>query len=112
MELIAELEKEKRGVYAGAVGYFGYGSVEGDREIEGAMDVSSCWITLQCPMMLMSADVHRAADHARQGWDRLSASRGMSAPRSCFFACSLTSHRAGLCLIRIPTTNGSRRSIN
>ena len=24
MELIAELEKEKRGVYAGAVGYFGY----------------------------------------------------------------------------------------
>ncbi|PKS06879.1 hypothetical protein jhhlp_006745, partial [Lomentospora prolificans] len=27
MELIAELEKEKRGVYAGAVGYFGYGGV-------------------------------------------------------------------------------------
>ncbi len=27
MELIAELEKEKRGVYAGAVGYFGYGNV-------------------------------------------------------------------------------------
>src|SRR3954468_24092676 len=26
MELIAELEREKRGVYAGAVGYFGYGS--------------------------------------------------------------------------------------
>lgn len=41
MELIAELEKEKRGVYAGAVGYFGYGSVDGDQEIEGAMDVSS-----------------------------------------------------------------------
>lgn len=40
MELIAELEKEKRGVYAGAVGYFGYGSVDGEREIEGAMDVS------------------------------------------------------------------------
>ena len=40
MELIAELEKEKRGVYAGAVGYFGYSSVDGDREIEGAMDVS------------------------------------------------------------------------
>ncbi|KAK3215028.1 hypothetical protein GRF29_19g1993683 [Pseudopithomyces chartarum] len=38
MELIAELEKEKRGVYAGAVGYFGYGSVDGEREIEGAMD--------------------------------------------------------------------------
>ncbi|KAI9697183.1 MAG: hypothetical protein M1836_004747 [Candelina mexicana] len=39
MELIAELEKEKRGVYAGAVGYFGYGSVdaEGKKE-EGAMD--------------------------------------------------------------------------
>ena len=27
MELIASLEREKRGVYAGAVGYFGYGSV-------------------------------------------------------------------------------------
>ncbi|PSN61222.1 anthranilate synthase-like protein component I [Corynespora cassiicola Philippines] len=38
MELIAELEREKRGVYAGAVGYFGYGSVEGDKEVEGAMD--------------------------------------------------------------------------
>ena len=40
MELIAELEKEKRGVYAGAVGYFGYGSVDGDTQLEGAMDVS------------------------------------------------------------------------
>ena len=40
MELIAELEREKRGVYAGAVGYFGYGSVEGEKEVEGAMDVS------------------------------------------------------------------------
>jgi len=38
MELIAELEGEKRGVYAGAVGYFGYGSVDGDKEEEGAMD--------------------------------------------------------------------------
>ena len=39
MELIAELEKEKRGIYAGAVGYFGYGSVHQDgSEIEGAMD--------------------------------------------------------------------------
>ncbi|KAL9101861.1 MAG: hypothetical protein Q9163_002928 [Psora crenata] len=47
MELIAELEKEKRGVYAGAVGYFGYGNVsaytneKGERqtvENEGAMD--------------------------------------------------------------------------
>ncbi|KAF9698661.1 hypothetical protein EKO04_003443 [Ascochyta lentis] len=38
MQLIAELEKEKRGVYAGAVGYFGYGSVDGDKQIEGAMD--------------------------------------------------------------------------
>ncbi|KAH3910293.1 hypothetical protein HBH56_149740 [Parastagonospora nodorum] len=38
MELIAELEREKRGVYAGAVGYFGYGNVDGDKEIEGAMD--------------------------------------------------------------------------
>lgn len=39
MELIGELEKEKRGVYAGAVGYFGYGSVNEDgEEVEGAMD--------------------------------------------------------------------------
>jgi anthranilate synthase component 1 len=39
MELIAELEKEKRGVYAGAVGYFGYGSVDGEgNETEGEMD--------------------------------------------------------------------------
>lgn len=52
MELIAELEGEKRGVYAGAVGYFGYGGVRfasddkdddrvGEPEVveeEGAMD--------------------------------------------------------------------------
>ena len=39
MELIAELEKEKRGVYAGAVGYFGYGNVDKEgTEAEGAMD--------------------------------------------------------------------------
>lgn len=40
MELIAELEGEKRGVYAGAVGYFGYKSVDvtTGKEEEGAMD--------------------------------------------------------------------------
>ena len=39
MELIAEFEKEKRGVYAGAVGYFGYGSVDTEGVAkEGAMD--------------------------------------------------------------------------
>ncbi|KAK7751029.1 anthranilate synthase component 1 [Diatrype stigma] len=42
MELIAELERERRGVYAGAVGYFGYGSVDvagGEgAEAQGAMD--------------------------------------------------------------------------
>ena len=41
MELIAELEGEKRGVYAGAVGYFGFSRValDGSRiEEEGAMD--------------------------------------------------------------------------
>jgi anthranilate synthase component I len=41
MELIAELEGEKRGVYAGAVGYFGFSrvSVDGSKvEDEGAMD--------------------------------------------------------------------------
>jgi anthranilate synthase component I len=41
MELIAELEKEKRGVYAGAVGYFGFSrvSLDGSKiDDEGAMD--------------------------------------------------------------------------
>lgn len=39
MELIAELETEKRGIYAGAVGYFGYGHVDlNGTECEGAMD--------------------------------------------------------------------------
>ncbi|KAL8281997.1 hypothetical protein RB601_000168 [Gaeumannomyces tritici] len=39
MELIAELEGEKRGVYAGAVGYFGYGSLDSHGgEVEGEMD--------------------------------------------------------------------------
>lgn len=39
MELIAELEGEKRGVYAGAVGYFGYGGLdEQGEDVEGAMD--------------------------------------------------------------------------
>lgn len=48
MELIAELEKEKRGVYAGAVGYFGYGSIDGDKEVEGAMDVSTLASSYMC----------------------------------------------------------------
>lgn len=40
MELIAELEGEKRGVYAGAVGYFGYNSVAADgvTTVDGGMD--------------------------------------------------------------------------
>ena len=41
MELIAELEKEKRGIYAGAVGYFGFSHVaaDGSKVVnEGAMD--------------------------------------------------------------------------
>ena len=40
MQLIAELEGEKRGVYAGAVGYFGYNIASGDGSSEepGAMD--------------------------------------------------------------------------
>ncbi|OJD25800.1 anthranilate synthase component I [Blastomyces percursus] len=50
MELIAELEGEKRGVYAGAVGYFGYDSASRDgKEIfDGAMD--TC-IALRTMMM-------------------------------------------------------------
>lgn len=40
MQLIGELEGERRGVYAGAVGYFGYNqaSTDGSRELPGAMD--------------------------------------------------------------------------
>lgn len=40
MQLIGELEGEKRGVYAGAVGYFGYdrSSQDGSDEITGDMD--------------------------------------------------------------------------
>jgi anthranilate synthase component 1 len=40
MELIGELEGEKRGVYAGAVGHFGFNRVspDGTREIPGGMD--------------------------------------------------------------------------
>lgn len=40
MELIAELEGEKRGVYAGAIGYFGYDNVDirSGACVEGAMD--------------------------------------------------------------------------
>ncbi len=39
MELIAELEREKRGVYAGGVGYFGYNTIKADGTIEeGGMD--------------------------------------------------------------------------
>ena len=40
MELIADLEKETRGIYAGAVGYFGYPSINTatGEEKEGAMD--------------------------------------------------------------------------
>ena len=40
MELIAELEQEKRGVYAGAVGYFGYGTISIHMEQEnGVVDI-------------------------------------------------------------------------
>ena len=39
IQLIAELEKEKRGIYAGAVGYFGYSSVDPQgNERDGEMD--------------------------------------------------------------------------
>ncbi|KAK3681929.1 anthranilate synthase component 1 [Vermiconidia calcicola] len=50
MELIAALEGEKRGVYAGAVGYFGYPSVDtGTGEVkEGAMDTCIALRTMLC----------------------------------------------------------------
>ncbi len=47
MELIAELEGEKRGVYAGAVGWFGYGTInDKGEEAEGAMDTCIALRTL------------------------------------------------------------------
>ncbi|KAK3680388.1 anthranilate synthase component 1 [Vermiconidia calcicola] len=50
MELIAALEGEERGVYAGAVGYFGYPSVDtGTGEVkEGAMDTCIALRTMLC----------------------------------------------------------------
>jgi anthranilate synthase component 1 len=48
MELIAELEREKRGIYAGAVGYFGYGSVDNGKDFEGAMDVRDSAGQVRC----------------------------------------------------------------
>jgi hypothetical protein len=77
MQLIAELEREKRGVYAGAVGYFGYGSVDGDKEIEGAMDVSRGLDLFEADRRLMFADMHCAKDHACQRWYRVPPGRGM-----------------------------------
>lgn len=75
MELIAELEREKRGVYAGAVGYFGYGSVDGDKETEGAMDVSAL-DPLKTYRWLMRVDVHCTTNDACQRRHRVSPSRG------------------------------------
>jgi hypothetical protein len=75
MQLIAELEREKRGVYAGAVGYFGYGNVEGEKEIEGAMDVS-CISLLLMLGVADPIDMHRAAHNACQRRRRVSSSRG------------------------------------
>ncbi len=48
MTLIGELEGERRGVYAGAAGYFGYGGVDptGERAVEGAMDMCICLRTM------------------------------------------------------------------
>ena len=65
MQLIAELEREKRGVYAGAVGYFGYGSVDGDKETEGAMDVRGLDF-FETYVWLIYADMHCATNHANQ----------------------------------------------
>jgi len=49
MELIAELEKEKRGIYAGAVGYFGYGGLDSNgQDEEGAMDTCIALRTMLC----------------------------------------------------------------
>lgn len=98
MELIAELEREKRGVYAGAVGYFGYGNVDGDKEIEGAMDVS---LSLHCIgpyRWLIFADVHCAADHACQRWYRISPGRGMLSEYLLFTG---TNHWPGRNCIRL-----------
>jgi hypothetical protein len=71
MELIAELEKEKRGVYAGAVGYFGYGSVDSEGEIEGAMDVSNCCnLNALQSMQIINANLHRRASRSGPWWSK------------------------------------------
>lgn len=66
MELIAEFEKEKRGVYAGAVGYFGYGSVTSSgQEKEGAMD--TC-IALRTMMVKDGVAYLQAGELASSSW--------------------------------------------
>jgi anthranilate synthase component 1 len=67
MELIAELEKEKRGVYAGAVGYFGYGSVDSEgNETEGEMDTCIALRTMMVKdgIAYLQAGMFRARFHA------------------------------------------------
>jgi anthranilate synthase component 1 len=99
MELIAELEKEKRGIYAGAVGYFGYGGVnEKGEEVEGAMD--TC-IALRTMMV-------------KNGVAYLQAGKSFL-PRiqhTCHRDCNLLtiSKEAVLSLTRTSTTNGWRQS--
>jgi hypothetical protein len=66
MELIAELEKEKRGVYAGAVGYFGYNTVSDGKVGEGAMDT----YVLQSESFFS----HRTANNGHKGWRGVSPS--------------------------------------
>lgn len=85
MELIAEFEQEKRGVYAGAVGYFGYGSVTvAGEEKEGAMDTCIALRTmmmkdgvayLQAGKLISSRPFYKAAAYTHtfdyRRWHRL-----------------------------------------
>lgn len=71
MELIAELEGEKRGVYAGAVGYFGYGGVDAQgRDVEGAMDTCIALRTMMVKdgvAYLQAGELSFFSDHAVKG---------------------------------------------
>lgn len=114
MELIAELEREKRGVYAGAVGYFGYSSVDGEREVEGAMDVGPSFVLCEVEYRVLTdrqTCIALRTMLVKDGIAYLQA--GVSGWKRRCAGDALTSHiRAALCSTLIRTMSGWRRSTN
>lgn len=92
MELIAELEGERRGVYAGAVGYFGYGGVDSEgHESEGAMD--TC-IALRTMMVKDGVAYLQAGQFMRSAFPILPAPSAMGKTcQSCQETRGLTTNR-------------------